>query len=120
MYEYSIDNYWFRTVDLENQPVNPPLRGNRTADVVIIGGGFTGLSAAYNISRKFPDKKIVVVEGARCGYGASGRNGGFCITTDWIDGLEDLEGEERQKALRVASHGLEPDQASDHGARSRL
>ena len=46
LYEYFIDNFWFKTVDLENQKINEPLRGSHKADVVIVGGGFTGLSAA--------------------------------------------------------------------------
>lgn len=106
LYEYSIDNYWFRTVDFDDQPVHPRLRGSHKADVVIVGGGYTGLAAAYQIHRRFPDKKVALLEGARCGYGASGRNGGFCITTDWIDGLEELEEDERRRALDVASYGL--------------
>jgi len=106
LYEYSIDNYWFRSVDFENQPVHAPLRGSHRADVVIVGGGYTGLSVAYHIHQRFPDKKIALIEGARCGYGASGRNGGFCITTDWIDGLEDLDSEKRQQALDISSYGL--------------
>ena len=69
---------WFQAADLEHQALNPPLKGNHTADIVIIGGGFTGLSSAYHLSRSFPNKKIVLLEGACCGYGASGRNGGFC------------------------------------------
>ena len=106
LYEYSIDNYWFRSVDFETQPINAPLRGSHQADVVIIGGGYTGLSAAYHIHQRLLDKKIALIEGACCGYGASGRNGGFCITTDWIDGVEDLDPEQRQQALDVASYGL--------------
>jgi len=78
LYEYFLDNFWFKAADLEHQAINPPLKGSHTADIVIIGGGFTGLSSAYHLSRAFPDKKIVLLEGACCGYGASGRNGGFC------------------------------------------
>ncbi len=78
LYEYFLDNFWFKAADLEHQEINAPLKGSRKADIVIIGGGFTGLSSAYNLSRKYPDKKIVLLEGACCGYGASGRNGGFC------------------------------------------
>jgi len=76
LYEYFLDNFWFKTVDLENQKINPPLKGSHKADIVIIGGGYTGLSSAYHLMQKFPDKKIVLLEGACCGYGASGRNGG--------------------------------------------
>jgi gamma-glutamylputrescine oxidase len=78
LYEYFLDNFWFAAADLEHQAINPPLKGRHKADIVIIGGGFTGLSSAYNLSRSFPARKIVLLEGACCGYGASGRNGGFC------------------------------------------
>jgi len=106
LYEYFVDNFWFKTADMENQKINEPLRGSHKADIVIVGGGFTGLSAAYNIRKRFPDKKIVLLEGAFCGYGASGRNGGFCIATSLIDWQEkDLE--QRQKNLTVSLHGLD-------------
>ena len=104
LYEYFVDNYWFNTVDLENQVINEPLRGSHKADVVIVGGGFTGLSAAYHIRQKFPEKHIVLLEGACCGYGASGRNGGFCITTDLLN--DEASPEQRQKNLEVSSYGL--------------
>jgi len=78
LYEYFLDNFWFEAADLEHQPINAPLKGSHKADIVILGGGFTGLSSAYHLSRTFPNKKIVLLEGACCGYGASGRNGGFC------------------------------------------
>lgn len=104
LYEYFVDNYWFKTVDLENQVINEPLRGSHKADVVIVGGGYTGLSAAYHIRQKFPEKHIVLLEGACCGYGASGRNGGFCITTDLLN--DEADPEQRQKNLEVSSYGL--------------
>lgn len=58
LYEYYVDNYWFKTVDLENQKINAPLRGSHNADIVIVGGGYTGLSAAYHIKEKFPEQHI--------------------------------------------------------------
>jgi hypothetical protein len=57
LYEYFVDNHWFNTVDLENQNINEPLRGSHQADVIIIGGGYTGLSSAYHVKQKFPEKK---------------------------------------------------------------
>ena len=54
LYEYFLDNFWFKASGLENEIINEPLRGERKADVVIIGGGYTGLSSAYNIHRRFP------------------------------------------------------------------
>lgn len=107
LYEYSIDNYWFRAAGLEDKEINQPLRGNHSADVVIIGGGFTGLSSAYNISSKFPEKKIVILEGARCGYGASGRNGGFCVATDLLDDFNLTDPEVRRDRIDVSFYGIE-------------
>jgi glycine/D-amino acid oxidase-like deaminating enzyme len=106
LYEYFVDNYWFKSIDLENQVINEPLRGSHNADLVIVGGGFTGLSAAYHIRQKFPEKHIVLLEGACCGYGASGRNGGFCIATDLLDEDTDEDPEVRQKNLDVSFYGL--------------
>ena len=106
LYEYFVDNFWFNTVDMENQKINESLRGSHKADVVILGGGYTGLSAAYNIRQKFPEKKIVLLEGAFCGYGASGRNGGFCITTSLLD-WHQTDPDQREKDLKVSSYGLE-------------
>ncbi len=106
LYEYFVDNFWFKAADLENQKINAPLRGGHQADVIIVGGGYTGLSAAYHIRHKFPEKKIVLLEGACCGYGASGRNGGFCISTDLIRESKDKDPEIRRKNLEVSLYGL--------------
>jgi len=105
IYEYFLDNFWFKTIDLENEKINEPLRGSHEADIVIIGGGYTGLSAAYNIRKKYPYKKIILLEGACCGYGASGRNGGFCVTTSLIDdSCKDAEA--RKRNLDINLHGI--------------
>lgn len=106
LYEYFIDNFWFETIDLKNQIINEPLRGSHKADVVIVGGGFTGLSSAYHIKQKFPEKHIVLLEGACCGYGASGRNGGFCIATSLLD-WNQPNPEVRQQSVEVSLYGLE-------------
>ncbi|THD84613.1 FAD-binding oxidoreductase [Aliigemmobacter aestuarii] len=52
----------------------PPLRGEVRADVCVIGGGFTGLSAALHLAQA--GRRVVLVEAHRVGFGASGRNGG--------------------------------------------
>ena len=52
----------------------PPLEGNVRADVAIIGGGYTGLSAALHLAEAGID--VVVIEAEQVGFGASGRNGG--------------------------------------------
>ncbi len=60
-------------------PALPALRGAATADVVVIGAGFTGLSAALHLARAGRD--VVVVEAKEPGWGASGRNNGQVIPT---------------------------------------
>ncbi|MFI1018029.1 NAD(P)/FAD-dependent oxidoreductase [Streptomyces sp. NPDC020965] len=54
-----------------------PLPGDSTADVCIVGGGYTGLWTAYYLKKTAPFLNITVLEAAFCGYGASGRNGGW-------------------------------------------
>lgn len=81
LYEYFVDSYWFDTSGLREDALRPPLRGAAKADVAIVGGGFTGLATAIAAARRQPGRRIVVLEGARCGYGASGRNGGFADST---------------------------------------
>ncbi|OFW66021.1 MAG: FAD-dependent oxidoreductase [Actinobacteria bacterium RBG_16_68_21] len=49
-----------------------------TADLTVIGGGFTGLWTAVQALEDQPGLRVVVLEGERCGFGASSRNGGFC------------------------------------------
>ena len=60
-------------------PTGPALEEDRTADFVIIGGGFAGLSAARRLTQLQPDAKIVVLEAGTIAEGASGRNSGFMI-----------------------------------------
>ncbi|MFD7706745.1 NAD(P)/FAD-dependent oxidoreductase [Streptomyces sp. NPDC059785] len=54
-----------------------PLAGDAAADVVIVGGGYTGLWTAYYLKKAAPFLRITVLEQKFCGYGASGRNGGW-------------------------------------------
>jgi glycine/D-amino acid oxidase-like deaminating enzyme len=56
----------------------PELVGSRDADVVVVGGGYTGMWAAWHIKQLEPEASVVLLEADRCGYGPSGRNGGFC------------------------------------------
>ncbi|MFD5820220.1 NAD(P)/FAD-dependent oxidoreductase [Streptomyces sp. NPDC127038] len=54
-----------------------PLSGDATADVVVVGGGYTGLWTAYYLKKAAPSLRVTVLEQKFCGYGASGRNGGW-------------------------------------------
>jgi glycine/D-amino acid oxidase-like deaminating enzyme len=55
----------------------PPLAGDVTADLAIVGGGFTGLWAAVLAKRERPERDVLLLEAETAGWGASGRNGGF-------------------------------------------
>jgi glycine/D-amino acid oxidase-like deaminating enzyme len=54
------------------------LSGRRSADVVVVGGGYTGMWAAWHAKALEPGARVVLLEGEVCGQGPSGRNGGFC------------------------------------------
>jgi gamma-glutamylputrescine oxidase len=60
-------------------PRNPPLMGDTEVDVAVIGGGYTGLSAAYHLLQHFPQLRVGVFEARGTGQGASGRNGGMIL-----------------------------------------
>jgi glycine/D-amino acid oxidase-like deaminating enzyme len=80
---YENKSFWLKNYG-PYQP-DPALEGEIEADVAVIGGGFTGLSAAFNILKDEPTMRVVVLESKVVGYGASGRNGGFSMT---LFGLE--------------------------------
>lgn len=68
---------WHATVDDPWQP-RPALPGDREADVAVVGAGYTGLWTAYYLLEADPSLRVVVLEAETAGYGASGRNGGWC------------------------------------------
>jgi glycine/D-amino acid oxidase-like deaminating enzyme len=68
--------YWWDAVKVEASRSELP--GDTDADVVIIGAGFTGLWCAYHLKKLDPSLNIVVAEASHVGFGASGRNGGWC------------------------------------------
>jgi gamma-glutamylputrescine oxidase len=81
------------------RPAYPALDGDRRADVVVVGGGFTGLSAAAHLAKS--GTNVVLIDGARFGDAASGRNGGQLGTgqRSWAEELEAEFGLTRAKAL---------------------
>ncbi|MFI5876592.1 NAD(P)/FAD-dependent oxidoreductase [Streptomyces sp. NPDC051445] len=68
-------SFWYADDGLP--AVREPLAGDTSADVVIVGGGYTGLWTAYYLKKTAPSLRITVLEQRFCGYGASGRNGGW-------------------------------------------
>ena len=75
-------SHWFSALDGEPAvpAPRPALDGDRRVDVCIVGGGYTGLWTAYELRRSHPELEVLVVEREVCGFGASGRNGG------WVQG----------------------------------
>jgi glycine/D-amino acid oxidase-like deaminating enzyme len=69
--------FWLDTCGDDLAP-RPPLARDETVDVAIAGAGFTGLWTAYYLARADPSLRIVVLERDIAGWGASGRNGGWC------------------------------------------
>jgi len=76
-------SFWLRAYGAYEP--SPALEGTRTVDVAIIGGGYTGLSTAFNLRSDSPGLTVAVLEASVVGFGASGRNGGFNMT---LFGLE--------------------------------
>lgn len=68
-------SFWERQLPARTR--RAPLPGDARVDVCIVGGGFTGLWAAYYLASAAPGLRIMVVDARYCGYGASGRNGGW-------------------------------------------
>ena len=68
-------SYWWQARGVP--PRRPSLPGAAEADVCIVGAGFTGLWTAYYLKRADPGLRIIVLEEAFAGFGASGRNGGW-------------------------------------------
>ncbi len=64
---------------LKPAPQRPALSGNATADFVIVGGGFAGLSAARRLTQLQPGARIALLEATQIADGAAGRNSGFMI-----------------------------------------
>jgi glycine/D-amino acid oxidase-like deaminating enzyme len=70
-------SYWLSSVPGELTP-SDPLPGDLDVDVAIVGAGFTGLWTAYYLATSQPGLRIAVLEREIAGFGASGRNGGWC------------------------------------------
>ena len=85
----------------------PALEGTVDADVAIVGGGFTGLWTALELVRRKPAARVVLLEAARCGDGASGRNGGF-LHGLWasLPRLVELLGADAAVALATEATGV--------------
>nr|WP_218884172.1 FAD-dependent oxidoreductase [Allobranchiibius huperziae] len=111
-------------MDTPDRPsARPALTTDARADLVVVGGGFSGLWTALLAKERDPDREVLLVEGDRIGWAASGRNGGFCSASlthgrdngeqrfpDEIETLERL-GRENLAAIgdTVQRHGIDCD-----------
>ncbi|HSH32932.1 MAG TPA: FAD-dependent oxidoreductase, partial [Actinomycetota bacterium] len=79
---------WWLTEALERPEFagepSPALTEDTTADVVILGGGYTGMWTAFHLKQLDPGTDVVILEQDICGGGPSGRNGGF-VNSYWGD-----------------------------------
>ena len=84
--------------------VRPSLPGDLDVDVAVVGGGFTGLWTAYYLAEADPTLRIAVVERDVVGFGASGRNGGWCSALFAVPGarLDEVGGPGSGAAIRRA------------------
>lgn len=94
---------WTATAGAPPHP-RTPLGGDLSVDVAIVGGGFTGLWTAYYLRRADPGLRIAVLERDHVGFGASGRNGGWCsaIFPVGMRKLTQMHGPQRATAMRLA------------------
>ncbi len=74
---YASYSFWLEDAGDPLTP-RPAMQGSSEVDIAILGAGYTGLWTAYYLLRNHPNLKIAVVESEIAGYGASGRNGGWC------------------------------------------
>jgi glycine/D-amino acid oxidase-like deaminating enzyme len=113
----SLDSVW---LDIPRTSYEP-LSGSVTADLLVVGAGYTGLWTALHAAQRNPDQKIVVVDAGRVGWAASGRNGGFVDASlthglangkaRWPNEIETLEkmGQENLDGMQddIAALGLD-------------
>jgi glycine/D-amino acid oxidase-like deaminating enzyme len=104
--KYRSLSFWHDTVPGTLTP-GEPLTGDIDADVAIVGAGFTGLWTAYYLARADPGLRIVVCEREIAGFGASGRNGGWCsaLFPASLTKLERMAGRDSAIAMQRAMHG---------------
>ncbi|MFJ7149425.1 NAD(P)/FAD-dependent oxidoreductase [Streptomyces sp. NPDC100445] len=97
-------SFWYADDGLP--AVREPLSQDASADVVIVGGGYTGLWTAYYLKKAAPFLRITVLEQKFCGYGASGRNGG------WL--YNGVAGRDRYAKLHGREAAVRLQQAMNH------
>ena len=88
--------------DLTPRKIINILQSTEDCDWLIVGAGYTGLSAARKLSQLYPNQKIILVDSQLAGEGASGRNSGYLVDTTLNDGFtsnKDLENYKKKVEL---------------------
>lgn len=98
-HEYHNGSFWFDSLDAPPEPEAPSALPD-SVDVAIVGAGFTGLWTAYYLSQHQPGLDIAVFEANTVGFGASGRNGGWCLGAS--NGLEGMLADPRFRDAGIA------------------
>ncbi len=95
-------SFWYADIGLP-QARRPALDGDTAADVAIIGAGYTGLWAAWYLKQAKPELNVIVIEKDFAGFGASARNGGWCMGTFAWDHARYAKTSSRQSVLDMAA-----------------
>lgn len=104
MKDYRTYSFWLETAGDDLTP-RPALDGSIDVDVAILGAGYTGLWTAYYLLRRDPGLRVAVVEREIAGFGASGRNGGWC-SAGFPTTLGMLETRFGREAARAIHHAM--------------
>lgn len=102
-------------LDSDERPEpRPPLHTDLETDLVIVGGGFTGLWTALQAKERDPDREVVLLEANSIGWAASGRNGGFCAAslTHGYDNGESHLPNENDRLARLGRENLDAIEAA--------
>ena len=118
-------SFWLQ--DVAADAVTQPLAGDHRTDIVIVGGGFTGLWTALRLREQAHETRVTILEADICGSGASGRNGGQVhswfaeldqisavvgkaegrqLCADTVDAIKELEQLQRRREVHGLAEGL--------------
>ena len=104
--------FWLDT-ELRPEPL-PPLSADEEVDLLVVGGGFTGLWTALQAKERDPNRRVMLVEANTIGWAASGRNGGFCaasLTHGYDNGATHLP-EENDRLAQLGRENLDAIEAA--------